>query len=202
VQSPYRVPTWAPRVRKDQIERLYKGSATGVIDEDLVDEVGHGLYVRCQSMLEVSEIRRTGRPRCPECSAVLPARTWAANEMLRCPSCAWICPARAYDRTSSRKNLGTGGLDDSIREFMKRFKSTRSYGEKLVLIDALIHLFHWSSEQGRPLATALIEGDMKGTMAFLDRLSYGDDLPEDVNRTRAEWRRTWARNGWSHGRGQ
>jgi ribosomal protein L37AE/L43A len=202
VEGPYRIPTWAPRVRKNQIERLYKGSANGVIDEALVDEVGHGLYARCQSMLEVTEIRTTGRPRCPECSAVLPQRTWAANEMLRCPSCAWMCTARAYDKTYSRKNLGTGGLDDSIREFMKRFESTRSYGEKLVLIDTLIHLFHWSSDQGRPLATALIEGDMKGTMAFLDRLSYDDNVPEDVNRTRAEWRRAWAGNGWSHGRGQ
>jgi hypothetical protein len=85
---------------------------------------------------------------------------------------------------------------------MRRSESTRLYGEKLVLIDTLLHLFHWCSDQGRPLATALIEGDMKGTMAFLDRLSYGDELPDAVNRTRAEWRRAWAENGWSHGRGQ
>lgn len=183
------------------MERFYRSSASGVRDEDLVDEVGFGLHARCQSMLEVAEITRTGRPRCPECSTLLPRRTWGAEELLRCPTCSWRCPARVYNKTYSRKNLGTGGLDEFIREFLRQFGLVRSYGEELVLIGSLIHRFHWSSDQGRPLATALIEGDMKGTMAFLDRLSYGDELPEAVHSTRAEWRRVWAANGWSRGRG-
>jgi hypothetical protein len=43
---------------------------------------------------------------------------------------------------------------------------------------------------------------MKSTMAFLDRLSYGDSVPDEVLRTREQWRQTWAKNEWSHGRGQ
>ena len=103
---------------------------------------------------------------------------------------------------SKRKNLGTGGLDEEIREFMRGFRSAESYGEKLVLIDTLIHRFHWGSDEGRPLATALIEGKMKDIMPFLDRLSYGDGVPEEATRTREEWRRKWADNPWSKGRGQ
>jgi hypothetical protein len=71
-----------------------------------------------------------------------------------------------------------------------------------VLIDTLIHRFHWASEQGRPLATALIEGKMKDIMPFLDRLSYGESIPPEVEKTREEWRRKWEKNLWSKGRGQ
>jgi hypothetical protein len=72
----------------------------------------------------------------------------------------------------------------------------------MILIDTLIHLFHWNSAQGRPLAVSLIEGSMKSTMAFLDRLAYGDSVPVEAIHTREAWRRSWAANGWSHGRGQ
>ena len=201
-ENKYRLPTWAPRVRKREIERLYRSCTKGGLDEVLIDEVGYALYARCQSMLEVTEIVRTGRAKCPECGTILPERTYEDGERLACPTCDWRCPARIYRKTWARKNFGTGGLDDYIRDFMRRFAATRSYGEKLVLIDTLIHRFHWCSEQGRPLATALIEGSMKSTAAFLDRLTYGDSVPEGVHRTREEWQRIWSRNGWSQGRGQ
>lgn len=202
-RSQYRLPRWAPRVQKPKIERLYHSCTEGILDKDLIDEVGYALYARCQSMLQVTEIQRTGRPKCPACGTILPRRNWSdPDEMLACPACDWRCPAQTYQKTYARKNLGTGGLDQEIREFMRGFESARSYGDKLVLIDTLIHHFHWRSEQGRPLATALIAGNMKSTMAFLDRLSYGDSVPDEVHRTRAEWRQTWARNEWSHGRGQ
>lgn len=198
----YKLPTWAPRISKAIIQRLYRSTETGVFDEHIIDEVGYALYARCESMLEVTEILRTGRPRCPECRAVLPRRNWQSGEELLCPECGWRCPAKAYDKTYARKNLGTGGLDKEIREFMRRFESAHSHGDKLVLIDTLIHRFHWASEQGRPLATALIEGKMKDIMPFLDRLSYGESIPPEVEKTREEWRRKWEKNLWSKGRGQ
>ena len=201
-EPPYRLPRWAPRVSKTKIERMYRDSAHGLLDDCLVDEVGYALYARCESMLEVTEITRSSRPKCPVCATILSRRTFVPDEIHRCLSCGWECPARAYNKTYSRKNLGTGGLDDRIRGFLHGFRAARSAGEKLVLIDTLIHLFHWSSSQGRPLATALIEGRMKTTVAFLDRLSYGDSVPDEARRTRAEWRRIWSGNGWGHGRGQ
>ena len=33
-------------------------------------------------------------------------------------------------------------------------------------------------------------------MPFLDRLSYGEQVPADAEATRTEWRRTWNRNRW------
>ncbi len=202
----YRLPRWAPRVTKREIERLYHGSVRGVLDEDLIDEVGYGLYARCESMLEVTEIIRTGRPKCPVCGATLPKRNMREpNEMLLCPSCDWTCPCQVYRKTYARKSFGTGGLDEVIRKFMRGFESARSCGDKLVLIDTLIHRFHWESATcagGRPIACCLIEGKMKDIMPFLDRLTYGDSVPAELAQEREEWRKKWRDNPWSKGKGQ
>lgn len=88
---------------------------------------------------------------------------------------------------------------------MRQFPATQSYQERMVLIDSLIHRFHWESDgitDGRPGATSIIQGKMKDVMAFLDHLSYGDNIPPEIDRTREEWRRKWNENGWSKGRGQ
>jgi len=63
----------------------------------------------------------------------------------------------------------------------------------MVLIDTLIHKYHWetSSGGGKSGAVGLIEGKMKDIMPFLDELSYGEHLPAGVQATRMEWRRKW-----------
>jgi hypothetical protein len=86
---------------------------------------------------------------------------------------------------------------------VRRFPQSRS--ERLVLMDSLIHRFHWESEDsggGRPGAVNLIEGKMKNIMPFLDRLSYGGGAPPELERMRQEWRRKWRENPCSHGKGQ
>jgi hypothetical protein len=96
-------------------------------------------------------------------------------------------------------------MESFVRDFVLKFAAARSHRERLVLIDTLIHRFHWESGDsagGRPGATSLIEGKMVDIMAFLDRLSYGDDIPPEVAHTREEWRRKWRENPWSSGKGQ
>jgi hypothetical protein len=55
---------WAPKVRQEQIWRLYQNDARGLIDEELIDEVGWALYSRCQSILWVTDRNRVPCPRC------------------------------------------------------------------------------------------------------------------------------------------
>jgi hypothetical protein len=96
-------------------------------------------------------------------------------------------------------------MTPSVREFVTRFPASRSHGEKLILIDTLIHRFHWESAAGsggRPGACNLLEGTMSDIMPFLDRLTYGESIPADVEQQRETWRRKWAQNPWSMGRGQ
>ena len=201
--SNYQLPIWAPRLRKLQIERLYQSSGRGLLDEELIDEVGFALYSRCISMLQVSEAIR-GNPPCPSCGATAHLDE-GPTPFAKCASCSWMCPWALYQKTYKRKGLFAGGLEPFIKDFVGKFPATRSHRERMVLIDTLIHRFHWESADaadGRPGATSLIQGKMKDIMAFLDRLSYGDDIPPEITRTREEWRRKWRENAWSSGKGQ
>ena len=47
-------PQWARRVRKEKIARLYASDARGIVDAELIDEVGFGLLARCQSILDAT----------------------------------------------------------------------------------------------------------------------------------------------------
>jgi hypothetical protein len=199
------LPVWAHRLRKSEIERLYRSCASGLLDAELIDEVGFGLYARCLSMLEVHEAMQ-GRPLCPQCRATATIQElWTPQATAVCAACGWRCSWKAYQKTYQRKGLFAGGMESFIREFVHRFASVHEPGERLVLIDTLIHRFHWESGDkatGRPGATSLIEGTMTDIVAFLDRLTYGDAAPAGIAKKREEWRRKWKENPWSYGRGQ
>ena len=201
--SNYQLPVWAPRLRKGQIERLYQSCGQGLLDEELIDEVGFSLYSRCLSMLQVREAM-FGNPPCPSCGA--PAKLDKdPAPFARCANCGWSCPWELYQKTYQLKGLFAGGLWPFVKEFIDKFPATPSHRERMVLIDSLIHRFHWESDgvtDGRPGATSLIQGKMKDVMAFLDRLDYGDDIPPEIASTREEWRRKWRENVWSKGKGQ
>jgi len=197
------LPVWAHRLRKSQIERLYTSCGQGRLDEELLDDVGFSLCARCMSMLQVSEAIR-GRPPCPSCGAAARLDK-GATTFAKCVDCGWTCPWALYKKTYQRKGLFAGGMESFVRDFVRKFAATRSHRERLVLIDALIHRFHWESGDhagGRPGASSLIEGKMKDVMAFLDRLSYGDSIPPEIAQAREEWRRKWRENPWSRGKGQ
>ena len=201
----YHLPEWAPRLRKSQIERLYRSSGQGLIDEELIDDVGFSLYSRCSSMLQVSAAIR-GNPPCPKCAATAQV-DGEPTPFARCPNCGWICPWDQYQKTYQRKGLFAGGLEPFVKDFVQKFPTAPSHRARMVLIDQLIHRFHWESDDndnpnGRPGATSLIEGTMKDIVEFLDRLTFGDEIPPEIERTREEWRRKWQANAWSQGRGQ
>ena len=157
-KSNYLLPVWAPRLRKAQIQRFYQRCGRGILDEELIDDVGFSLYSRCKSMLLVSQAMR-GNPPCPSCEATAQVDE-GANAFARCAKCGWVCPWALYQKTYQRKNLGAAGLEPFISEFVRRFPATSSYRQRVVLIDALIHRFHWESggeTNGRPGATSFIE---------------------------------------------
>jgi hypothetical protein len=60
----------------------------------------------------------------------------------------------------------------------------------MLLIDRLIHGFHWYLKTGgptRPVAVNLIEGRLSDVVAFLDRLSYGEKSTPGTRETYAQW---------------
>jgi hypothetical protein len=164
-----------------------------LLDEELADEVGWTLFARCQSILDAG-LQHEGRVRCVECRETVEL-TWE-DAMIVCTFCDWECSSVAYRRTIKYKKLNAGGMRPFIEDYVGRYPAAKTSAEKLILIDTLIHRYHWETNTGagRPGSVGLIEGKMKDIMPFLDKLSYGTHVPAGVEQTRAEWRKKWDRH--------
>jgi hypothetical protein len=192
------LPVWSPRVSKSKIARLYTSVGKGLVDEELIDEVGFSLLARCESVLRATVAGEGRGAHCPSCDSLVEFTTWE-DEDLECGSCGWRCPKRAYMKTMKYKRLFAGGMKPFLREFVREFPRARTHSERFILIDTLIHRYHWqyAGKAGRPGAGCLIEGKLKNIMPFLDTLSYGENVPEEVQATREEWRRIWSDSHWN-----
>jgi hypothetical protein len=178
------LPRWAPRVARRKIRQLYETDARGIYDLDLIDEVGYSLLARCESFITANRAREGELP-CPECG-----ETVRREEMLRCP-CGWRLPWADYFKTIQHKQLsGAEPVLEQFRDFVQAFPAARTPQEKMLLIDRLIHGFHWYYKTGnptRPVAVNLIEGRLGKVVAFLDRLGYGEKSTPGMRETREEW---------------
>jgi hypothetical protein len=160
--------------------------------------VGYGLLARCESFIAANRAREEELP-CPECGQAV-----HREEMLRC-SCGWALSWADYFKTIQHKQLsGAEPVLDQFQDFVNAFPSARTPQEKMLLIDRLIHGFHWYYKAGgptRPVAVNLIEGRLSDVVAFLDRLSYGDDSTPGMRETYAEWDKNIdANRGWYRSR--
>ena len=199
----YVLPKWAPRVPKALIARLYETSADNLLDDELVDEVGYAFLVRCESMLDV-RMKYQGKVRCVGCQIII-ENAYVEDKIIVCAECGWECSWVAYQKTIKYKKLHAGGMTPFLEEYVRKFPVAKTSGEKMILIDTLIHRYHWetsSSAGSRPGAVGLIEGKLKDIMPFLEKLTYGDHVPAEVKATRMEWRKKWESNGWRKGMGK
>ncbi len=165
---------WAPRVRPEKLRRLYESEARGILDAELLDDVGTTLYCRCRDILIVSDAAE-GRIRCPSCAATITRRRDDKNQMLICEKCGWECAWPDYQKSYRHLELYARGLTEALVEFMHRWEQARTPREKMRQIDCLIHVWHWESRtdraKGRPAAVNLIEGSRRQALKFLDELS-------------------------------
>jgi len=198
MQASDTLPQWAPRVPKWKIRQLYETDAQGRVDEELLDEVGYALFARCQSFIAAQEAIQ-GRAICPRCQAVI-VHEGQSDELLRC-ACGWQLSWDAYFRTIQHKQLsGAEPVVRQFRDFCARFPSAESASDKMLLIDRLLHGFHWyykTNTVTRPVAINLIEGRLQEVIAFLDVLSYGERSTAGLQETKAEWdRNIQTARGW------
>ena len=179
---------WARRVRQDVIKRLYTLDAKGIVDEELIDEVGYAMYARCESIRIATEAHY-GRPACHNCGAVL-AHAWKRAAQLAC-ACGWRTTWGAYLKSYQGKQLFGGNARAAFEDFLERWPGARTPRDKLLVIDRLIHACHLPEGHpwGRPAATNLIEGTATELATFLDELAYGPASTSGTEETRAEWQR-------------
>jgi hypothetical protein len=184
-------------VTKSAIRRLYESDAAGVRDDELLDEVGISLLLRCRDILAIEQARH-GVVTCPRCQSrgnesLIRRVSGPRDELLRCPSCAWQMTWTEYRRTFQRRQLHSGGAGKAFRAFAAGYPQARTAAEKMLLIDRLIHEFHYSlrGEPGHPTRAAcvnLIQGRLTDVVAFLDELTYGNNAVPQIAQTRDTWR--------------
>ncbi len=114
---------WPPRVTKERLRHLYATEAAGLLDKDLLDEVGIMLYLRCLAILDVYSALHRGMVRCPRCQQAgrvqyvardQPARR-NPNPAIHCEVCGWETDWEAYQRTFRRRQLNAGGATEYSR---------------------------------------------------------------------------------------
>lgn len=192
-----RLPRWAPRVSQSLIRWLYETDAKGIYDEDLINEVGYGLVARCESFIAACRAYQ-GEAVCPWCRGAVPR-----EQVLQCP-CGWELPWADYFGTIQHKQLsGAEPVLEQFGAFVREFPEAKTLRERVLLIDRLIHGFHWflkTDTPTRPVAVNLIEGTLGEVVAFLDGLTYGDESTLGLQETRAEWDRGIQANAEWYGR--
>ena len=182
-------PAWAPRLPQSLIRRLYETDALGIYDDELLDEVGWGLLARCESFITAVEAAR-GRVKCPACGQIVLHHS-DKEEILHCEACGWEMPWQAYFKTFQHKQLsGAEPVLALFQEFITQFPAARESRQKMLLIDRLIHGFHYYLQFGptRAVGVNLIEGNYHQVVEFLDRLTYGEGSTPGTRQAYEEWR--------------
>lgn len=198
--------SWEPRVPKRKIRRLYETDASGIYDEELIDDVGFSLLARCESFLEAMEARR-GRAKCHGCGGIIQHDAGHSKEakarLLCCDACGWEVTWGEYFKSIHKKQLCGPDLESLFGEFVRGFPRARSARRKMVHIDRLLHGFHYAVETGprRPAAVNLIEGRLWDVIEFLNELTYGEGSTSGMRETAASWREdvNTALRSWGQG---
>jgi hypothetical protein len=164
---------WAPRLRPELLKRLYEADARGFRDLELCDDVGLRLYARCRVFVLVSR----QEVECPSCREVFRV---APEGDSPCPGsrCTWSTGGESYRESLRHHNAHTGRAIDAFVEFHRGYPAARSYSDKILRIDQLIHSFHLDESRApvKSVASKLLEGNKDEVVRFLDRLSAVDPV--------------------------
>jgi hypothetical protein len=156
------------------LKRLYEQDAMGITDDEIVDKVGYRLYERCRDCVLVVDTIG-GVWSCPECRE----RCTVTDDVISCSSCRWTCTRDDFHLSWRHKELN---VDTTfVVQFIAEWERARTYRQKMLAIDGVIHRWHHETKLaekgavGRPVGVNLIEGSRKQVIAFLDRLTEGEN---------------------------
>lgn len=181
--------TWSPVVSRDKIRRLYEGEGRGLLDTELLEDVGISLLLRCESILMVS----THRIRCPGCGTEfqLESKVLRRNRDDRyfCPGddCSWSITWGEYHSSWSKRRLFGGKALSAFRRYVNDYPRAATVARKMIAVDQLLHAFHWDLQAAAPnrlAADNLIDGNHSQVLQLLDELS-GKSPSQDE-----KWRET------------
>jgi hypothetical protein len=192
---------WSPRVSLSKIRELYVNEARGTVNDELIEEVGFGLYARCLSILEFTEACE-GQVRCKRCAragrdTIVARKTLKPAELLECPVCGWQVHWRVYVSESEKADgqLHAGNARAAFVRYAAKYLQCSTREEKILAIDRLIHEFHWvlieagkNAEAWKPAGVNLLRGSTTQVMMTLNELTYGEHTPPELLEGREWWR--------------
>jgi ribosomal protein S27AE len=160
---------WSPKLRLAKLERLYRSSAACMLDVDLLDDVGWTLYNRIADVERVTN----SRVLCPTCGTEF-AVAWLGEPRetrSSCPGCGWTVSAGEYHASWEHRDLH--GRSPKFDDFLREFPRTRSTGDKLILVDRVVHALHVVVKGQAPHSAArnFLEGDRRRIAEVLDELA-------------------------------
>lgn len=176
---------WAPRLSKNDIYRLYKSEASGLLDEELLDEVGIGFYSRCETIKQVTERL------CPSCSEVIQGAFDGNNpdRQISCQKCQWISKWKHYHRSYKTDRIHGGRAFKFFLAYLNEYPFCKTARDKMLAIDKLIHYLHEDiDDEGSvtPAAMNLVKGKRNDIREFIESLAYSGNMPEQNRRLRNE----------------
>ena len=191
---------WCKKVPQKLILQLYNQSISGINDNELADEVGWALYARCESIISVTNGYENEVLVCPNLCG---ANVKLVENTFNCP-CGFHATWEDFRVSYKGKQLYAANALPIFLDFHKNFPRAKTYGEKLICIDILIHSFHVRNSYhkelsstdienenvalNRPTGANLIEGSLKDVILFLDNLSA---IPNSQEKER--WRKVITR---------
>ena len=198
---------WSKKVPQELISRLYNQSISGIHDDELADEVGWALYARCESIISATSGHEKKILICPQCGKDVALEE--KEKVFSCPCRGLNATWEEFRKSYKGKQLYAANALPIFLTYYRDFPRAKTYGEKLILIDCLIHSFHINMSYhrdlesydieneavaiNRPTGANLIEGTLMEVILFLDKLSA---IPDSEEKER--WQRIAPRANGGH----
>ena len=176
---------WSPKVSRRDLVRLYAGEAQGVLDEELLEEIGYTFYARCRQAQDVRAHMDRGEIVCHHCGAILSAgasapagsfRLIGNRDALMMCACGQSYTYRAYRASCNTASMPGGRATPIFEQYMQKWQGCHTAQEKMMLVDWLVHEFHvtlMTGAQGRSVCMNLIDGTLKQISELITTLAYG-----------------------------
>jgi hypothetical protein len=163
---------WMPALSPAKLRKLYRSSANGVLDQELLEDVGILFYSRCLQGVEEFELIRSDKLKCHHCGAILPKQ-----EQLMLCICGYQYIFKEYIDSFNNHHMPGGNALHIFREYIEKWPRARTDSEKMNLIDWLVHQCHISMSSGLPLRSILknlIDAQQKTAEKLVLELAYGN----------------------------
>jgi len=129
---------WFPKIADVKIKRLYESDAEMIYNEELVDEVGYTLYIRCLQGRDERLLANEGKLKCHHCGAI---HISPPDGKIIC-SCGYAYIFPDYMRSFNKDSMPSRSATPFFNEFIKKWEKAKTYADKMMAVDYVIHECH------------------------------------------------------------